>query len=66
MRTTDRKRKLFPIILTPIQKEMLSHLAVASGLSRGEVIRRLILRETATHQLAHHEATPLATTRDAR
>jgi hypothetical protein len=61
MRTTDRTRKLFPVILKPIQKEMLSCLAAATGCSRGEVIRRLILRECATSQLAHHD--PKAATR---
>lgn len=54
MCTTDRKPKLFPVIMNPSQREMLSLLALTSGLSRGEVIRRLIIRETATHQLAHY------------
>lgn len=55
--SATRKPKLFPIIMNPFQREMLSYLALTSGLSRGEVIRRLIIRETATHQLAHQPPT---------
>ena len=52
MRTTDRlRRRIFPALLSPIEKAMLSELSRASGLSRCGVVRELILRETANREL---------------
>jgi hypothetical protein len=52
MRRTDRlRRRIFPVLVFPIEKEMLSQLSRASGLSRGAVVRALILRETASREL---------------
>ena len=54
MRRTDRlRRRIFPVLVFPIEKEMLSLLATALGLSRGAVVRALILRETASRSLVH-------------
>lgn len=53
-------KKLFPIIVKPIHTETLTVLSRESGLSRGEVIRQLILREYASRQLAHQATRALA------
>lgn len=58
MRNANRvPTSIFPVLVTPIEREMLSSLSRLSGLSRGEVLRRLLLRETAQRQLAPREKT---------
>ena len=56
MRTTDRTHRssIFPVLVSSIEREILS------TLSRGEVVRRLVLKEIATRQLAYQEVTTKA------
>jgi hypothetical protein len=51
-RVDDQPRRIFPALLSDSEKTMLTYLSKASQLSRSGVLRRLILRETATRQLA--------------
>jgi hypothetical protein len=50
-RLPEPSRKIFPVLVSRIEKEMLTRLSTASGLSRCAVVRQLILKETATRQL---------------
>jgi hypothetical protein len=45
------ERSIFPALLSPVEKEMLTYLSGASGLSMSGVVRQLILKETAHRQL---------------
>ena len=47
----DQEMKIFPLVLSRPQREMLDVLSTQSGLSRCEVLRKLILRETALVEL---------------
>ncbi|TMQ31287.1 MAG: hypothetical protein E6K65_02020 [Nitrospirae bacterium] len=50
-RLPERSRSIFPTLLSPIEKDMLTYLSTASGLSMSGVVRQLILKETAHWQL---------------
>jgi hypothetical protein len=57
-RPPEPSRKISPITLSPIEKEMLTRLSLASGLSRCAVVRNLILRATAHQQLGPARSRP--------
>ena len=50
-RLPDPSRRIFPTLLNHVEKEMLTYLSSHSGLSMSGVVRRLILKETATRHL---------------
>jgi len=57
-RLLERSRSIFPALLSPVEKDMLTYLSTASGLSMSGVVRQLILKETAYRQLGPTRSHP--------
>lgn len=52
----DDERSIFPALLNGFEKALLHRLSTESGVSKSEIIRRLLLREMAQRELVRRES----------
>ena len=51
----ETERRIFPALLNGFERALLNRLSTEEGVSRCEVIRRLLLREAATREVSRRE-----------
>jgi len=54
----DEERRIFPALLSDAERLLLDRLSTDAGVSRSEVLRRLLYKEFSSQQLLKHGGPP--------